>query len=123
LLAAHFKHDTLAFGEFVRTFDLRVRGEDLLNRPGSGAWQPNHENRIGSGTPTPASAAKNCSVYTSIWLRMFVSMISGWSGSVNTSVPSLGDVIIGMPVQEKGVRPARALPYRLKHRSMLRTAR
>jgi phospholipase C len=34
-------------------------------------------------------------------------------GNVNTFVPTLGDVIIGVPVQEKGIRPARALPYEL----------
>ena len=27
-LPADFKHDTLEFGEFARTFDLRVGGED-----------------------------------------------------------------------------------------------
>ena len=34
-------------------------------------------------------------------------------GNVNTFVPTLGDVIIGVPAQEKGIRPARALPYEL----------
>jgi phospholipase C len=34
-------------------------------------------------------------------------------GNVNTFVPTLGEVIIGVPVQETGIRPARALPYHL----------
>jgi phospholipase C len=34
-------------------------------------------------------------------------------GNVNTYVPTLNGVIIGVPQQEKGVRPARALPYEL----------
>ena len=34
-------------------------------------------------------------------------------GNVNTFVPTLSDVIIGVPAQEKGIRPARALPYEL----------
>jgi phospholipase C len=34
-------------------------------------------------------------------------------GNVNTFIPSLGSVIIGIPPQEQGVRPARALPYEL----------
>jgi phospholipase C len=38
-------------------------------------------------------------------------------GSVNTFVPTLGEVIIGVPAQEKGIRPARALPYELNVRA------
>jgi phospholipase C len=34
-------------------------------------------------------------------------------GNVSTFVPTLSDVIIGVPAQEKGIRPARALPYEL----------
>ena len=34
-------------------------------------------------------------------------------GPTTTFVPTLDDVIIGLPRQEKGVRPARALPYEL----------
>jgi phospholipase C len=34
-------------------------------------------------------------------------------GSVNTFVPTLDDVTVGVPVQEKGIRPARALPYEM----------
>ena len=34
-------------------------------------------------------------------------------GNVNTFQPSMDSVIIGIPKQEKGVRPARALPYEL----------
>ena len=34
-------------------------------------------------------------------------------GNVNTFIPSLGTVDIGIPAQEKGVRRARALPYEL----------
>ena len=34
-------------------------------------------------------------------------------GNVNTFIPSPGQVIIGLPKQEKGIRPARALPYEL----------
>lgn len=33
--------------------------------------------------------------------------------NVNTFEPTLNDVIIGVPRQEKGIRPARALPYEL----------
>jgi phospholipase C len=34
-------------------------------------------------------------------------------GPTNTFVPTQNQVIIGMPTQEKGIRPARALPYEL----------
>ncbi|HEV7968345.1 MAG TPA: phospholipase C, phosphocholine-specific [Candidatus Acidoferrales bacterium] len=34
-------------------------------------------------------------------------------GNVNTFVPTQNDVIIGVPTQERGLRPARALPYEL----------
>jgi phospholipase C len=34
-------------------------------------------------------------------------------GSVTSFVPTLGDVTVGVPPQEKGIRPARALPYEL----------
>jgi phospholipase C len=34
-------------------------------------------------------------------------------GNVSSFVPTLGDVFIGVPVQEKGVRPSRALPYQM----------
>jgi phospholipase C len=34
-------------------------------------------------------------------------------GNVTTFVPALNDAIIGVPRQEKGIRPARALPYEL----------
>jgi len=34
-------------------------------------------------------------------------------GNVNTFVPSLGTVTLGVPQQEPGVRPAKALPYQL----------
>jgi phospholipase C len=34
-------------------------------------------------------------------------------GNVNTFVPTLGGVTIGVPKQEKGIKPARALPYEL----------
>jgi phospholipase C len=34
-------------------------------------------------------------------------------GNVNTFVPTPNDLIIGVPTQEKGIRPARALPYEL----------
>jgi len=34
-------------------------------------------------------------------------------GNVNTFQPTLNSVIIGVPAQEKGIRPARALPYEL----------
>jgi phospholipase C len=34
-------------------------------------------------------------------------------GNVNTFVPTLSDVIIGVPVQEKGIRPTHALPYQM----------
>jgi phospholipase C len=34
-------------------------------------------------------------------------------GNVNTFIPSLSTVAVGVPMQEQGVRPARALPYEL----------
>jgi phospholipase C len=34
-------------------------------------------------------------------------------GDVNTFIPSLGTVALGVPQQEQGIRPARALPYEL----------
>ena len=34
-------------------------------------------------------------------------------GSVSTFIPTLNGVILGVPAQEKGIRPARALPYQL----------
>jgi phospholipase C len=34
-------------------------------------------------------------------------------GSVNTFTPTLDNVILGVPSQEKGIRPARSLPYEL----------
>jgi phospholipase C len=34
-------------------------------------------------------------------------------GNVDTFIPTQNDVIVGLPSQEKGVRPARALPYEL----------
>ncbi len=34
-------------------------------------------------------------------------------GTVNTFVPTLSEVTLGVPKQEKGIRPARALPYEL----------
>jgi phospholipase C len=38
-------------------------------------------------------------------------------GDTTTFVPNLGNVIIGVPPQEKGVRPARALPYEMDVRA------
>jgi phospholipase C len=32
-------------------------------------------------------------------------------GNVNTFIPTLGTVVIGIPPQEQGIRPARAVPY------------
>ena len=40
-----------------------------------------------------------------------VNELSG--GNVNTFVPTTNDVIVGVPAQEQGTRPARALPYEL----------
>src|SRR5262249_61459245 len=34
-------------------------------------------------------------------------------GNTNTFQPTLNSVIVGVPAQEKGIRPARALPYEL----------
>jgi phospholipase C len=34
-------------------------------------------------------------------------------GNVNTFIPTLNSVTVGVPAQEQGVRPARALPYEL----------
>jgi phospholipase C len=41
-----------------------------------------------------------------------VAELSGTGGPA-TVVPTVADVIIGVPAQEKGIRPARALPYEL----------
>jgi phospholipase C len=38
-------------------------------------------------------------------------------GNVNTFIPTLGSVTLGVPPQEQGVRPARALPYELNARA------
>ena len=38
-------------------------------------------------------------------------------GNTNTFVPSLSSVTVGLPAQEKGIRPARALPYELDARA------
>ena len=43
-------------------------------------------------------------------------------GNVNTFVPNLGSVIIGVPAQEKGIRPARALPYSLHAHATVNTS-
>jgi phospholipase C len=43
-------------------------------------------------------------------------------GNVNTFQPTLSSVIIGVPAQEKGIRPARALPYRLGVRASVHTS-
>ena len=40
-----------------------------------------------------------------------VSELAG--GNVNTFIPTLADAIVGVPAQEKGIRPARPLPYEL----------
>ena len=44
-------------------------------------------------------------------------------GNVNTFVPTLNGVTIGVPKQEKGVRPARALPYELNVHGTVDTVR
>jgi phospholipase C len=49
-----------------------------------------------------------------------VNELSG--GNVNTFVPTQNQVIIGLPKQEKGVRPARALPYELHAQGRLNAA-
>ena len=38
-------------------------------------------------------------------------------GNVNDFIPTLSEVLVGVPEQEKGVRPARALPYELNVRA------
>jgi phospholipase C len=43
-------------------------------------------------------------------------------GSTTTFVPTLNDVIIGVPGQEKGIRPARALPYELDVHAAVNTS-
>ena len=43
-------------------------------------------------------------------------------GNTTTFQPTLNDVIIGVPKQEKGIRPARALPYKLDVRSAVNTS-
>jgi phospholipase C len=43
-------------------------------------------------------------------------------GNVSTFVPTLSDVIIGVPAQEKGIRPARALPYELNVQASVNTS-
>jgi phospholipase C len=42
---------------------------------------------------------------------------------VNTFVPTAGGVIIGVPKQERGIRPARALPYELNAHGTVDTVR
>ncbi|HEY7291764.1 MAG TPA: phospholipase C, phosphocholine-specific [Vicinamibacterales bacterium] len=45
-------------------------------------------------------------------------------GNVDTFEPTLNDVIVGVPKQEKGIRPARALPYELNvHATVLASSR
>ena len=44
-------------------------------------------------------------------------------GNVNTFVPTLNGVTIGVPKQEKGIRPARALPYELNAHGTVDTVR
>ena len=46
MLPTHSKHDALHFGEFLGALHLRVGGEDLLDKSGTGAWQSDNENRI-----------------------------------------------------------------------------
>ena len=43
-------------------------------------------------------------------------------GSIPTFIPTLGEVMVGVPTQEKGVRPARALPYELNVQATVNTA-
>jgi phospholipase C len=43
-------------------------------------------------------------------------------GGVNTFQPTLSSAIIGVPAQEKGIRPARALPYLLGVRASVHTS-
>jgi phospholipase C len=43
-------------------------------------------------------------------------------GDVSTFIPGTGDVIFGVPSQEKGVRPARALPYELNVHAAVNTS-
>jgi phospholipase C len=43
-------------------------------------------------------------------------------GNVNTFQPVLNDTIIGVPTQEKGIRPARALPYELHVHATIESA-
>ena len=44
-------------------------------------------------------------------------------GGVNTFIPTQNQVIIGLPKQEKGVRPARALPYELHAHGQLNASK
>src|SRR5262249_12907179 len=43
-------------------------------------------------------------------------------GDTTTFVPTINDVIIGVPSQERGLRPARALPYELDVHATVNTA-
>jgi phospholipase C len=43
-------------------------------------------------------------------------------GNVDSFVPTLNDVMIGVPAQEKGIRPARALPYELDVHASVNTS-
>jgi len=43
-------------------------------------------------------------------------------GNLTTFIPNLSGVIAGVPTQEKGVRPARALPYELNVQATVNTA-
>lgn len=81
----------------MRTFELRVRGEDLLDKRRSGARPPNNENRIGvwQAYPRPAHAGNRARDYRgelvaplSAPLRSGVS--TGESDHANWSVVSAG---------------------------------
>ncbi len=53
--ALQLQGDALDVRQFVRTFDLAVRGQDLLDQGRAGARQAQDEDRIGGGRP-PAAA-------------------------------------------------------------------
>lgn len=208
-MALESTNDAWHLGKLLRTVDLRMRGEDLLNHRRSGARQPEDENRIRVRSPNTRARREevfcahfdllacdgfgnlrtvfafgalqcvsalvespgfcvlvqvlvcftNSQVFDHTSVIQFIEKrfgvtennISPWrravagdltsmfnfanpnsqnfnlpttatflppvdelaGGNVNTFIPSLGSVILGVPPQEKGVRPTHALPYEL----------
>ena len=75
-------HDLLDVGQLLRTLDLRVRGEDLLEQRRAGARQADDEDRVRPWRrPSGCGAAKNSRVHTSICWRCCSRSSRAGSGS------------------------------------------